>query len=45
LIETLAEEIADHVLSTFPVTHATVVVRKFILTDTASVRVELTKSR
>jgi 7,8-dihydroneopterin aldolase/epimerase/oxygenase len=43
LIETLAEEIADHLLAHFPLRGVTVEVVKFILPDTASVSAQVSK--
>jgi phosphoglycolate phosphatase len=45
LIETLAEDLLDGVLTNFPVARATIEVEKMILPDTDFVRVCLTKSR
>jgi dihydroneopterin aldolase len=44
LIETLAEEIADLLLTDFPVRAVTVEIRKFILPDTQHVAVTLSKA-
>ena len=45
LIETLAEEIADVLLSEFPVRAATVEIREFILADTDYVAATISKER
>jgi 7,8-dihydroneopterin aldolase/epimerase/oxygenase len=45
LIETLAEEMADHLLQHFPVQAVTVELEKFILPDVAAVSVQLSKTR
>lgn len=45
LIETLALEIAEGILGTFPVREVEVTVRKFVLSDTGSVEVVLRRKQ
>jgi dihydroneopterin aldolase len=45
LIETLAAELADMLLAEFPLTHAEVEIRKFILPDTEYVAVRCRRER
>ena len=43
LIETLAEELADAVLKTFPVCRVSIEIEKFILSNTRSVGIRITR--
>lgn len=45
LIETLAEELAEAILTSFPLNAVEITVRKFILPDTGSVSVSIQRER